>query len=179
MICFRKEGTKVMDVLDIKQRLHKSLSTFVWSIIFCLVVLFIIVLFRKDIWVICLLPAIFIFSVIGMRCVFKSLLRLTEKDGNITEMGYTEYLEKLYGVDGFKATFIVLALLIWISVLIIGFVFSPANFNISAISVAGVVFAVALIYDTYILSQELSFVIMTQTIIKGMKMRKGEVVNES
>ena len=94
-------------------------------------------------------------------------------------MGYTEYLEKLYGVDGFKATFIVLALLIWISVLIIGFVFSPANFNISAISVAGVVFAVALIYDTYILSQELSFVIMTQTIIKGMKMRKGEVINES
>ena len=158
-----------MKIFDLKYRLHRSLDTFGYSAFAAMVLILLILFIQKDLWLLILAPSILVFSAIGLNYVSRGLLILSEKEGDQTEMTEDEYVEKLYGIQGFRMIFLLSAFIIAFCGGIVLYAFNPALLSFSAFSWVSLIFIAFMLYSTYKVSQELSFVIMSVTIIDTMK----------
>lgn len=162
-----------MNIMDLKYRLLKALDVFSYSTFIAIGMVIILLIAQKDIWLLLLTPSILIFSVIGLHYVSKGLLILSKKEGQETTMTPDEYIDKLFGIDGFKMIFIVSAVMICVCGGLILTLISPKMLSFSSFTMFSLIFAAILIYCTYKVSQELSFVIMSVTIVDSMETKKA------
>lgn len=158
-----------MKIFDLKYRLHRSLDTFGYSAFFAMIVIALLFFIQKDLWLLIFAPSILIFSIIGLHYVSRGLLILSKKEGDETEMTEDEYVDKLYGIQGFRFMFLLSAFIIAFCGAFIFYAFDPAFLSFSAFSWVSLIFMAFLLYSTYKVSQELSFVILSVTIIDTMK----------
>lgn len=154
-----------MEILDLKYRYQLSLNIFGVSAVLSVALLLYSILVGNT-WMLCFVPTIILFCIIGLTMTSKGLLVLSEKGGRTTEMTEDEYLERLYGVQGFRLMFLILAILIAVCVFIIMVLYSPSLLGLDKLNFISAVFFVVIAFLTYKVSKELSFAIMSTTILR-------------
>lgn len=154
-----------MEILDLKYRYQLSLNIFGVSAVLSVALLLYSILVGNT-WMLCFVPTIILFCIIGLTMTSKGLLVLSEKGGRTTEMTEDEYLERLYGVQGFRLMFLILAILIAVCVFIIMVLYSPSLLGLDKLNFISAVFFIVIAFLTYKVSKELSFAIMSTTILR-------------
>ena len=154
-----------MEILDLKYRYQLSLNIFGVSAVLSVALLLYSILVGNT-WMLCFVPTIILFCIIGLTMTSKGLLVLSEKGGRTTEMTEDEYLERLYGVQGFRLMFLILAILIAVCVFIIMVLYSPSLLGLDKLNFISAAFFVVIAFLTYKVSKELSFAIMSTTILR-------------
>lgn len=154
-----------MEILDLKYRYQLSLNIFGVSAVLSVALLLYSILVGNT-WMLCFVPTIILFCVIGLTMTSKGLLVLSEKGGRTTEMTEDEYLERLYGVQGFRLMFLILAILIAVCVFIIMVLYAPSLLGLDKLNFISAAFFVVIAFLTYKVSKELSFAIMSTTILR-------------